>query len=158
MDLGMMMIPSRSWSLQIFTWASSRRMLSVAETPLTHLMRSWNVPRQIRYVRADRRVYVQVSEPGSFICLPFCLQVDFILLGGDLFHDNKPSRRCLHSCITMLRKYCMGDTPVTFNLLSDQTVNFNTTQSVSAVFVWSFSHNIVFLLSERLINIVTYVL
>uniref|UniRef100_A0A671W8A0 Double-strand break repair protein n=1 Tax=Sparus aurata TaxID=8175 RepID=A0A671W8A0_SPAAU len=55
-------------------------------------------------------------------------QVDFILLGGDLFHDNKPSRRCLHSCITMLRKYCMGDTPVTFNLLSDQTVNFNTTQ------------------------------
>ncbi|XP_073349999.1 double-strand break repair protein MRE11 [Pagrus major] len=55
-------------------------------------------------------------------------QVDFILLGGDLFHDNKPSRRCLHSSITMLRKYCMGDTPVTFNLLSDQTVNFNTTQ------------------------------
>ncbi|KAM8769405.1 double-strand break repair protein MRE11 isoform 1-T3 [Acanthopagrus schlegelii] len=55
-------------------------------------------------------------------------QVDFILLGGDLFHENKPSRRCLHSCITMLRKYCMGDTPVTFNLLSDQTVNFNTTQ------------------------------
>lgn len=52
----------------------------------------------------------------------------------------------------------MGDTPVTFNLLSDQTVNFNTTQSVSAVFVWSFSHNIVFLLSERSINIVMYVL
>ncbi|XP_068441033.1 double-strand break repair protein MRE11 [Clinocottus analis] len=55
-------------------------------------------------------------------------QVDFILLGGDLFHDNKPSRRCLHSCITMLRKYCMGDTPINFNILSDQAVNFNTTQ------------------------------
>lgn len=55
-------------------------------------------------------------------------QVDFILLGGDLFHENKPSRRCLHSCISMLRKYCMGDSPVTFNILSDQTVNFNTTQ------------------------------
>ncbi|MEQ2290304.1 meiotic recombination [Ameca splendens] len=55
-------------------------------------------------------------------------QVDFILLGGDLFHENKPSRRCLHSCITMLRKYCMGDSPVTFNIISDQTVNFNTTQ------------------------------
>ncbi|XP_072248545.1 double-strand break repair protein MRE11 [Leuresthes tenuis] len=55
-------------------------------------------------------------------------QVDFILLGGDLFHENKPSRRCLHSCITMLRKYCMGDSPVTYNILSDQTVNFNTTQ------------------------------
>ncbi|XP_041796621.1 double-strand break repair protein MRE11 [Chelmon rostratus] len=55
-------------------------------------------------------------------------QVDFILLGGDLFHDNKPSRRCLHNCITMLRQYCMGDSPIRFNILSDQTVNFNTTQ------------------------------
>ncbi|XP_069562547.1 double-strand break repair protein MRE11 [Brachyistius frenatus] len=55
-------------------------------------------------------------------------QVDFILLGGDLFHDNKPSRKCLHKCITMLRKYCMGDSPVRFNIVSDQTVNFNTTQ------------------------------
>uniref|UniRef100_A0A1A7WZE2 Double-strand break repair protein n=1 Tax=Iconisemion striatum TaxID=60296 RepID=A0A1A7WZE2_9TELE len=55
-------------------------------------------------------------------------KVDLILLGGDLFHENKPSRRCLHSGISMLRKYCMGDSPVTFNILSDQTVNFNTTQ------------------------------
>ncbi|XP_008285231.1 double-strand break repair protein MRE11 isoform X2 [Stegastes partitus] len=55
-------------------------------------------------------------------------QVDFILLGGDLFHENKPSRRCLHNCISMLRQYCMGDSPVRFNILSDQTVNFNTTQ------------------------------
>uniref|UniRef100_A0A3Q1JRA5 Double-strand break repair protein n=1 Tax=Anabas testudineus TaxID=64144 RepID=A0A3Q1JRA5_ANATE len=55
-------------------------------------------------------------------------QVDFILLGGDLFHENKPSRKCLHNCITMLRKYCMGDSPIQFNILSDQTVNFNTTQ------------------------------
>lgn len=55
-------------------------------------------------------------------------QVDFILLGGDLFHENKPSRRCLHTCITMLRQYCMGDSPIQFNILSDQTVNFNTTK------------------------------
>ncbi|KAG7480129.1 double-strand break repair MRE11 [Solea senegalensis] len=55
-------------------------------------------------------------------------QVDFILLGGDLFHENKPSRRCLHNCITMLRRYCMGESPILFNILSDQTVNFNTTQ------------------------------
>lgn len=55
-------------------------------------------------------------------------QVDFILLGGDLFHENKPTRRCLHRCITMLREYCMGDSPILFNVLSDQTVNFNTSQ------------------------------
>lgn len=58
------------------------------------------------------------------------MQVDFILLGGDLFHDNKPSRRCLHNCISMLRRYCMGDTPIHFNILSDQKVNFNTTELV----------------------------
>ncbi|XP_040054239.2 double-strand break repair protein MRE11 isoform X2 [Gasterosteus aculeatus] len=55
-------------------------------------------------------------------------EVDFILLGGDLFHENKPSRRCLHNCITMLRKYCMGGTPIQFDIVSDQTVNFNTSK------------------------------
>uniref|UniRef100_A0A1A8KZ37 Double-strand break repair protein n=2 Tax=Nothobranchius pienaari TaxID=704102 RepID=A0A1A8KZ37_9TELE len=29
-------------------------------------------------------------------------KVDFILLGGDLFHENKPSRRCLQSCVSLL--------------------------------------------------------
>lgn len=51
-------------------------------------------------------------------------EVDFILLGGDLFHDNKPSRKTLHTCIELLRKYCMGDTPIQFEILSDQSVNF----------------------------------
>uniref|UniRef100_A0A6Q2Y3R6 Double-strand break repair protein n=1 Tax=Esox lucius TaxID=8010 RepID=A0A6Q2Y3R6_ESOLU len=55
-------------------------------------------------------------------------QVDFILLGGDLFHENKPSRRCLYSCISLLRKYCMGDTPILFDVLSDQAVNFSTSK------------------------------
>ncbi|KAM3875004.1 double-strand break repair protein MRE11 [Diretmus argenteus] len=52
-------------------------------------------------------------------------QVDLILLGGDLFHENKPSRRCLHTCIAMLRQYCMGDSPIHFNIISDQAVNFS---------------------------------
>ncbi|XP_077197594.1 double-strand break repair protein MRE11 [Paroedura picta] len=51
-------------------------------------------------------------------------EVDFILLGGDLFHENKPSRKTLHTCIELLRKYCMGDRPVQFEILSDQSVNF----------------------------------
>ncbi|XP_072119494.1 double-strand break repair protein MRE11 [Mobula birostris] len=51
-------------------------------------------------------------------------EVDFILLGGDLFHDNKPSRKTLHTCMELMRKYCMGDTPVQFEILSDQSVNF----------------------------------
>ncbi|XP_071411686.1 double-strand break repair protein MRE11 isoform X1 [Pithys albifrons albifrons] len=52
-------------------------------------------------------------------------EVDFILLGGDLFHDNKPSRKTIHSCLELLRKYCMGDRPVQFEILSDQAVNFH---------------------------------
>ncbi|XP_051882523.1 LOW QUALITY PROTEIN: double-strand break repair protein MRE11 [Pristis pectinata] len=51
-------------------------------------------------------------------------EVDFILLGGDLFHDNKPSRKTLHTCMELMRKYCMGDTPIQFEILSDQSVNF----------------------------------
>ncbi|KAM3935287.1 double-strand break repair protein MRE11 [Leptodactylus fuscus] len=52
-------------------------------------------------------------------------EVDFVLLGGDLFHDNKPSRRTLHTCMELLRKYCMGDRPIQFEVLSDQSVNFS---------------------------------
>ncbi|XP_063161946.1 double-strand break repair protein MRE11 [Candoia aspera] len=51
-------------------------------------------------------------------------EVDFILLGGDLFHENKPSRKTLYTCFELLRKYCMGDRPVQFEILSDQSVNF----------------------------------
>ncbi|GAB1601038.1 double-strand break repair protein MRE11-like isoform X1 [Argonauta hians] len=51
-------------------------------------------------------------------------QVDFILLGGDLFHDNKPSRFSLHGCMALLRKYCMGSKPVQFQFVSDQSINF----------------------------------
>ncbi|XP_068786572.1 double-strand break repair protein MRE11 isoform X10 [Struthio camelus] len=52
-------------------------------------------------------------------------EVDFVLLGGDLFHENKPSRKTVHSCLESLRKYCMGDRPVHFEILSDQAVNFH---------------------------------
>ncbi|NXW37534.1 MRE11 protein, partial [Phaetusa simplex] len=52
-------------------------------------------------------------------------EVDFVLLGGDLFHENKPSRKTVHSCLESLRKHCMGDRPVQFEILSDQAVNFH---------------------------------
>ena len=51
-------------------------------------------------------------------------QVDFVLLGGDLFHENKPSRRSLHFAFSTLRRYCMGDKPCSIEFLSDQSVNF----------------------------------
>lgn len=53
--------------------------------------------------------------------------VDFILLGGDLFHDNKPSRKSLHGTIELLRRYCLGDKPCSIELLSDPSINFGHT-------------------------------
>ncbi|KAG6887479.1 meiotic recombination [Termitomyces sp. T32_za158] len=45
--------------------------------------------------------------------------VDFVLLAGDLFHDNKPSRECLYQTMALLREYTMGNKPIQLELLSD---------------------------------------
>ena len=39
-------------------------------------------------------------------------EVDFILLSGDLFHENRPSRTCMHQTIALLREYTLGDKPI----------------------------------------------
>lgn len=36
-------------------------------------------------------------------------EVDFLLLGGDLFHETRPSTQCMHRCLELLRQYCLGD-------------------------------------------------
>lgn len=54
----------------------------------------------------------------------FFKKVDFILLGGDLFHDNKPSKNTLYKTMNLLKKYCFGDKPIHFEILSDQSLNF----------------------------------
>jgi double-strand break repair protein MRE11 len=41
-----------------------------------------------------------------------------LLLGGDLFHDNKPSRGTIIRTIELLSRYCLGDKPVTFKVLN----------------------------------------
>eukprot|EP00033_Pygsuia_biforma_P005208 GCRY01005727.1.p1 GENE.GCRY01005727.1~~GCRY01005727.1.p1 ORF type:complete len:211 (+),score=44.41 GCRY01005727.1:274-906(+) len=51
-------------------------------------------------------------------------KVDFLLLGGDLFHDNKPSRKTLHRTLELFRQYTMGSRPVQFEVLSNQKENF----------------------------------
>jgi double-strand break repair protein MRE11 len=52
---------------------------------------------------------------------------DFLLLGGDLFHDNQPSRSTMHKTVRILKKYCMSDRPVSFQILSNQAENFPST-------------------------------
>ena len=52
-------------------------------------------------------------------------QVDFILLGGDLFHENKPSRDCLTRCQRLFKEHCFGSKPIEFEIISDENLNFN---------------------------------
>lgn len=47
------------------------------------------------------------------------LQVDMLLLAGDLFHENRPSRTSLYQTISALRERCLGDRPVSLELVSD---------------------------------------
>ena len=47
----------------------------------------------------------------------FNAKVDFLLLGGDLFDANKPSRNTLNKTIELLNKYCLGTGDIHFTYL-----------------------------------------
>jgi double-strand break repair protein MRE11 len=72
----------------------------------------------------------EVRKDDSFNAFEEVLQlaqahdVDLLLLGGDLFHDNKPSRPTVIRAIELLHKYCLGDRPVAFQVVSNQQENF----------------------------------
>lgn len=71
-----------------------------------------------------------VRGEDSFIAFEEILElavsndVDFILLGGDLFHDASPSQNALNKCLRLLRQYTLGDKPIEIEFLSDQSLNF----------------------------------
>ena len=54
-----------------------------------------------------------ISCPFSPLTSPACPQhADFVLLAGDMFHDNKPSRQTMHVAMNLLREHCLGDDAV----------------------------------------------
>lgn len=50
--------------------------------------------------------------------------VDMVLLAGDLFHENKPSRKSMHHVMRTLRQCCMGDKPCELEMLGDNSEVF----------------------------------
>lgn len=48
-----------------------------------------------------------------------------VLLAGDLFHDNKPSRKAMFQVMRSLRMNCFGDKPCELQMLSDASEVFD---------------------------------
>ncbi|KAK9463367.1 Metallo-dependent phosphatase-like protein [Lipomyces oligophaga] len=49
-------------------------------------------------------------------------EVDMVILAGDLFHENKPSKKSMYQVIKSLRNNCFGEKPCELELLSDPSV------------------------------------
>ncbi|KAL8931115.1 MAG: hypothetical protein Q9208_000219 [Pyrenodesmia sp. 3 TL-2023] len=58
------------------------------------------------------------------MCLARERDVDMVLLGGDLFHENKPSRKSMYQVMRSLRMNCLGEKPCELEVLSDMSENF----------------------------------
>jgi double-strand break repair protein MRE11 len=50
--------------------------------------------------------------------------VDMVLIAGDLFHENRPTRHTMHKTMEIMRRYCMGPNPVKIRMLSEPAKNF----------------------------------
>lgn len=60
----------------------------------------------------------------EIMCLAKERDVDMVLLAGDLFHENKPSRKSMYQVMRSLRINCYGDKPCELEMLSDASENF----------------------------------
>ncbi|KAJ5718551.1 hypothetical protein N7488_004197 [Penicillium malachiteum] len=58
------------------------------------------------------------------MCLAKEHDVDMVLLAGDLFHENKPSRKSMYQVMRSIRMNCFGDKPCELEMLSDASENF----------------------------------
>lgn len=67
----------------------------------------------------------------EIMCLAKERDVDMVLLAGDLFHENKPSRKSMYQVMRSLRMNCFGDKPCELELLSDASESFGAADHVN---------------------------
>ncbi|KAL5231957.1 hypothetical protein ABZP36_030733 [Zizania latifolia] len=73
------------------------------------------------YLEKDEICRLDTFDTFEEICsLAVLHKADFILLGGDLFHENNPSHSTLVKCMEIIRRYCLDDRPVQFQVVSDE--------------------------------------
>eukprot|EP01084_Bolivina_argentea_P132141 233177_1 len=95
------------------------RILIVTDTHLGHLERD-----EIRRYDSFRAFDEALSIGKQY-------NVDFVLHAGDLFDKNQPSRFTMVKTLHILRKHCLGNKPIHFQIVSDQSQNFPSTGKVN---------------------------
>jgi double-strand break repair protein MRE11 len=63
----------------------------------------------------------------EIMCLAKERDVDMVLLAGDLFHENKPSRKSMYNVMRSVRLNCLSDKPCELEMLSDESEHFDAT-------------------------------
>ncbi|EXJ55554.1 double-strand break repair protein MRE11 [Cladophialophora yegresii CBS 114405] len=63
----------------------------------------------------------------EIMCLARERDVDMVLLAGDLFHENKPSRKSMYNVMRSVRLNCLSDKPCELEMLSDESEHFDAT-------------------------------
>lgn len=58
------------------------------------------------------------------MCIAKERDVDMVLLAGDLFHENKPSRKSMYQVMRSLRMNCYGEKPCELEMLGDASETF----------------------------------
>lgn len=66
-----------------------------------------------------------VETFDEIMCLAKEKEVDMVLLAGDLFHENKPSRKSMYHVMRSLRQNCLGARPCELEMLSDGSEHFD---------------------------------
>lgn len=114
--------PSPLISRNIYDQSSRPRSASEQEDTIRILLATDN---HVGYLERDPvRGDDAVRTFEEIVLLAKEHDVDAMVLSGDLFHENKPSRKSMHQVASILREHCLGDRPCSLELISDPSINF----------------------------------